>query len=73
MNTVPPFIHANGPVMEARFVNGPSGPDGGVHGLFTIHGRRDAPGCKLAQPDFATALNTQNVMFRIPTPLFGSV
>ncbi len=71
MNTVPPFIHANGPVMEARFVNGPSGPDGGVHGLFTIQGRHDATGCTLAQPDFQTALNTHNVVFRIPTPLFG--
>ena len=70
-NTVPPFIHPNGPVMEARFVNGPNGPDGGVHGLFTIAGRHDATGCTLAQPDFLTALNTHNVVFRIPTPLFG--
>src|ERR1700722_12703038 len=51
-NTVPPFIHPQGPVMEARFVNGPNGPDGGVHGLFTIAGRHDATGCTLAQPDF---------------------
>ena len=47
-NTVPSFISANGPVREARFitVNGQSnGPmDGGVHGLFTIQGRRDAVG-----------------------------
>jgi hypothetical protein len=26
--------------------------DGGVHSLFTIAGRSDAPGCSLAQPDF---------------------
>src|SRR5579871_6142126 len=70
-NTVPPFIHANGPVVEARFVNGPNGPDGGVHGLFTIQGRHDATGCTLAQPDFQTALNNRNVVFRIPTPMFG--
>jgi CxxC motif-containing protein (DUF1111 family) len=70
-NTVPPFIQPQGPVMEARFVNGPNGPDGGVHGLFTIQGRHDATGCTLAQPDFQTALNTRNVVFRIPTPVFG--
>ena len=27
--------------------------DGGVHALFTISGRDDAPGCNLAQADFA--------------------
>ena len=45
--------------------------DGGVHGLFTIAGRSDAPGCKLKQPDFAAHLAVNNVTFRIPTPLFG--
>jgi CxxC motif-containing protein (DUF1111 family) len=74
-NTVPSFITANGPVREARFIavssanNAPL--DGGVHGLFTIAGRVDAPGCTLAQPDFATQLANRNVIFRIPTPLFG--
>src|SRR5439155_24890724 len=43
-NTVPSFITANGPVREARFVRNPDGtPDGGVHALFTITGRDDAP------------------------------
>ena len=75
-NTVPSFITADGPVREARFVSanpGSSGAplDGGVHGLFTIQGRSDAPGCTLAQPDFAAQLNAHNVIFRIPTPLFG--
>ncbi len=70
-NTVPSFITAQGPVREARFVSGPNGPDGGVHGLYTIAGRSDAPGCKLAQPDFATQLENHNVIFRIPTPTFG--
>ena len=65
-NTVPSFITTNGPVREARFIS-----DGGVHGLFTIKGRHDAPGCQLAQPDFATNLQNKNVIFRIPTPLFG--
>jgi len=71
-NTVPSFITANGPVREARFVKNSNGTaDGGVHDLYTIQGRSDAPGCTLAQPDFATALATNNVIFRIPTPLFG--
>src|SRR5271169_4645576 len=49
-NTVPSFITSDGPVREARFVNLPTGgPDGGVHGLYTIKGRHDAPGCTLAQ------------------------
>lgn len=71
-NSVPPFITANGPVREARFVRNPNGSlDGGVHGLYTITGRSDATGCSLAQPDFAGALANNNVIFRIPTPLFG--
>lgn len=74
-NVVPSFISANGPVREARFitVNGQSnGPlDGGVHGLYTIQGRSDAPGCTMAQPDFSQELANHNVIFRIPTPTFG--
>ncbi len=65
-NTVPSFITQNGPVREARF---PS--DGGVHGLYTIQGRSDANGCVLAQPDFVQAAAQNNLIFRIPTPLFG--
>src|SRR5262249_36755509 len=45
--------------------------DGGVRGVYTIQGRRDAHGCRLAQPDFATALASHNLSFRIPTPAFG--
>src|SRR5204863_8645558 len=72
-NTVPSFITPDGPVREARFVKNPDGtPDGGVHDLFTIAGRTDAPGCTLAQPDFAKALAQANVIFRIPTPVFGA-
>src|SRR5260370_2623793 len=75
-NTVPPFISANGPVREARFVStNPAATDapldGGVHGLYTIAGRSDAIGCNLQQPDFATQLANHNVIFRIPTPTFG--
>ncbi len=71
-NIIPSFITADGPVREARFVRNRNGsPDGGVHGLFTISGRSDAVGCSLAQPNFAQQLAANNVIFRIPTPLFG--
>src|SRR5216684_4159093 len=70
--TVPSFVTATGPVREARFIINPDGSlDGGVHGLYTIAGRVDAPGCNLAQPDFAQQLQNGNVIFRIPTPVFG--
>ena len=72
-NSVPSFITANGPVREARFVKNPDGtPDGGVHDLFTITGRSDAPGCMLVQPDFEKEIAHRNVIFRIPTPVFGA-
>jgi CxxC motif-containing protein (DUF1111 family) len=63
--SVLPFITAAGPVREVRFAS-----DGGVHDIFTIAGRSDAPGCTsaiLPQPNFAG--NT--ISFRIPTPTFG--
>src|SRR6266849_5283795 len=72
-NAVPSFITPKGPVREARFVKNADGtPDGGVHDLFTIAGRADAPGCALAQPDFERELARRNVIFRIPTPVFGA-
>jgi CxxC motif-containing protein (DUF1111 family) len=66
-NTVPFFIAEDGPVREARFKS-----DGGVHDLYTITGRIDAPGCNIAQPDFLAARAEHNLSFRIPTPLFGA-
>jgi CxxC motif-containing protein (DUF1111 family) len=62
-NAVPSFITTNGPVREVRFKS-----DGGVHALFVITGRSDAHGCSIAQPDFS---NTSDIIFRIPTPVFG--
>jgi len=71
-NIIPSFITPSGPVREARFVRYSDGSlDGGVHNLFSIAGRMDAPGCKLPQPNFAAQLLSNNVIFRIPTPLFG--
>src|SRR5438552_5359300 len=64
-NTVPSFISINGPIREARFKS-----DGGVHDLFTITGRTDAPGCNIAQPDFDAA--GADLIFRVPTPTFGA-
>jgi len=72
-NAVPPFIVANGPVREVRFVRKADGtPEGGVHDLFVITGRKDASGCSIAQPDFAAQVNNNNAIFRIPTPTFGA-
>jgi CxxC motif-containing protein (DUF1111 family) len=72
-NFLPSFISISGPVREARFVRNPDGtPDGGVHALFTIAGRSDAPGCVLAQPNFAAQVAARNVVFRIPTPVYGT-
>jgi len=71
-NAIPSFVTGNGPIREARFVLNPDGtPDGGVHDLFSIQGRSDAPGCVFAQPNFVAALAENNVIFRIPPPTFG--
>lgn len=71
-NAVPSFITANGPVRVARFVRDAQGqPDGGVHALFTITGRSDAGACRITQPNFTAELAADNVVFRIPTPLYG--
>jgi mono/diheme cytochrome c family protein len=73
LDKIPSFIKANGPVREARFIANRDGtPDGGVHALFTVTGRPGADGCTLKQPDFATELANRNVIFRIPTPVFGA-
>ena len=71
-NIVPAFITLNGPVREVRFKSKTDGtPDGGVHNLYTIAGRGDAPGCALVQPDFKGEAARDNLIFRIPTPVFG--
>jgi CxxC motif-containing protein (DUF1111 family) len=78
-NTIPWFITASGPIREARFKKSNGAPDGNVHALFVIAGRSDAPGCNIAQFDFLPAgdpLTGQggnpNIVFRIPTPVFGA-
>jgi CxxC motif-containing protein (DUF1111 family) len=72
-NHVPVFITTDGPDREVRFKFKRDGsPDGGVHDLYTIAGRTDAPGCVLAQPHFKAEQAHHNLIFRIPTPLFGA-
>jgi CxxC motif-containing protein (DUF1111 family) len=73
-NRLPSFLSSDGPIREARFKTNSDGtPDGGVHDLFVITGRVDAPsGCQLAQTDFASQVSNGNVIFRIPTPTFGA-
>jgi CxxC motif-containing protein (DUF1111 family) len=79
-NSIPYFVSPGGPVREARFPylmnsNGSvntATPDGGVHDLFTITGRQDAVGCTLAQPNFEAMSQAGNIIFRIPTPVFGA-
>jgi hypothetical protein len=78
-NSIPDFLSAGGPVREVRFPfllnsNGALSrtPDGGVHDLFTIAGRTDAPGCNMTQPDFAQMQELGNLAFRMPTPLYGA-
>jgi CxxC motif-containing protein (DUF1111 family) len=81
-NTVPYFVLTNGPVLEARFpfltdaAGNPltSVPDGQVHPLYTIAGRSDASTCTsavIAQPNFSSAQSHNNIVFRIPSPVFG--
>jgi CxxC motif-containing protein (DUF1111 family) len=79
-NVIPWFITQNGPVREARFKRNSSGTnDGEVHDLFVITGRSDAMGCNIVPPDFLPAGNpvsgqggNPNIIFRIPTPMFGA-
>ena len=79
-NLVPWFITQKGPIREARFkLNADGTNDGGVHDLFVVTGRSDAAGCNLAQPNFKPAGDSltgqggnPNIIFRIPTPVFGA-
>jgi CxxC motif-containing protein (DUF1111 family) len=79
-DTMPSFITATGPTLEARapfFLNSSGAintkaPNGGVEDLFTVTGRSDAGSCSLAQPNFAAYLAANDLIFRIPTPVFGA-
>jgi CxxC motif-containing protein (DUF1111 family) len=70
----PFMVNANGTLSST--------PDGGVHDLFTISGRTDATNvvgvtgqpqtCSISQPNFEQAESLGNLIFRIPTPVFGA-
>lgn len=75
-----PFITSSGPTVEALFPfflnsNGTANtnaPNGQVEDIFTVSGRPDgATNCSLKQPPFSTAMTANDLVFRIPTPLFG--
>jgi CxxC motif-containing protein (DUF1111 family) len=72
-NSMPFFETSTGPILEARFINQPGTtiPDGNVHQLFTIQGRKDAPGCTLAQPNFSQASTDGNLVLRQVPPTYG--
>lgn len=77
-NTLPYFVSASGPVVEARFPFFFTGmtistkADGGVHDIFTVTGNPNASSCTLTQPHFNTAASLNDIIFRIPTPVFGA-
>jgi CxxC motif-containing protein (DUF1111 family) len=72
-NVIPSFITRNGPIREARFqFNSDGSRDGGVHALFVITGHPDAAGCNIKQEDFDRQVANRNIIFRIPTPVFGA-
>jgi CxxC motif-containing protein (DUF1111 family) len=59
--------NAAGPIPTFGFT-----ADGGVHDLYVITGRLDAGNCTITQPDFTFNLAANNVIFRIPTPVYGA-
>lgn len=72
-NDIPSFITRDGPIREARLQFKPDGTrDGGVHNLFVITGHPDAAGCNIGQEDFERQIRNQNIIFRIPSPVFGA-
>ncbi|HEY6923209.1 MAG TPA: di-heme oxidoredictase family protein [Steroidobacteraceae bacterium] len=79
-DSMPSFITANGPTREARFpfffnADGSANtnaPNGGVETIFTVSGMPGATSCSLTQPSFSAAAAAGNLIFRIPTPLFGA-
>jgi len=72
-NVIPSFITRGGPIREARLqFNSDGSRDGGVHALFVISGHPNAGGCNIRQEDFETQVRNRNIIFRIPSPVFGA-
>lgn len=73
-NTIPFFESASGAMQNARFpqqLGNPSVTDGLVHPVYTITGRADAGSCNIQQPDFSEAQSQNDLVFRVPLPMFG--
>jgi hypothetical protein len=58
-------------VREARFKFNEDGPGMAACTIRHHHGRT-APAVRSGQPDFATQAASNNLIFRIPTPVFGA-
>jgi hypothetical protein len=73
-NKLPSFIRLNGPVREARFVKNPDGTaDGGrARALHHPGPRRRARLRARASPTLRPRWPNRNVIFRVPTPVFGA-
>jgi CxxC motif-containing protein (DUF1111 family) len=75
-NAIPPFISIKGPVRIMRFIKNLSTglTDGALYPFYSIATRSDNADlvhCTIQQPDWTTNLATNNVVFRIPLPMFG--
>src|SRR5262249_53717390 len=46
--------------------------DGGVDTVFVITGHSQAPNCNIQQEDFERQVRNNNIIFRVPTPVFGA-
>jgi CxxC motif-containing protein (DUF1111 family) len=71
-NMVPWFITPNGPVREARFKRTNGVSDGGVHALFVITGRAGQLSFGPGGNPLTGQGGNPNIVFRIPTPVFGA-
>lgn len=76
LNEMPSFEAESGVMANARFPNVQSGNPyaisaGFTQELFTITGRSDAGSCDLQQPNFSDAQGSNNIINRIPLPMFG--
>jgi CxxC motif-containing protein (DUF1111 family) len=70
---VPSFLTKDGPVRVPHLVRHEDGSlDGSTYNIFTVAGRKDAPDCNLAPISFESEMARHNVVFRIPTPIFGA-
>ena len=68
VNAIPGFLETNGPALQVRR----RGDREGIHPLFSIAGRKDAGNCGMHVMDFNDAHRKNQLVFRIPAPLYGA-